>query len=108
MKKALALCAALASTIALTSTAEAAWTAPFTPMGVFGGYADGAVYIRGANIGTCNHKNIIAAKTDPEKVLSLALAAFLSGKKLQCNLTSACEGTGQHSYSIVQQCEIVN
>jgi hypothetical protein len=114
MKKALSLCAALAAASLLTSTANNAradWVT-FTPTEVFAGYADKAVFVGsdadllykvGGQNTYCTNRRIGKHTQDPEKVLSLALAAFLSSNRIACNTTSACDG----DYRVLSQCKIV-
>ena len=97
-------------TAAFTATVAFAggWTSPTTPTGVYGGYTSGAVYIQGAqNFGACSKGTMIEflpANGDPQKVLPLATAAFLSGKRIQCSV-NGCNASG---YQIGSSCQLVN
>jgi hypothetical protein len=93
-----------------------AWSNEFVPTAVFAGYTAGEVYVSGMSLPTNwdgpNEGNrlpeacrtgTLKIKTDPGQVMSIALAAMLSGNKFTCIVNQACEG----SYPTARQCKIV-
>ena len=92
-----------------------AWTNAFTPSAVYAGYAEGETYASGATYPanwksgaasgapTCEVPSLIQFKLDSGNVMSLALAAMLSGKQISCLVTDACDG----KYPVAKQCKIV-
>lgn len=113
MKKAISLSLTALAMCMLSAlpVARAEPTPVFTVAGVYSGYDDGAVFIRSDQqiSSGCANNNTVKALTDPDKLLSLALAAFLSGKKLRCELVEGagrCAGGAPYQYAVIRQCQI--
>jgi hypothetical protein len=90
---------------ASTAVATDIWTTAATPTKVYTGYSNGEVYLQGmGNPAGCMKANIQfnPATADTTKILSLALAAYLSGRKLSC-VVSGCSAD---QYQSGRQCDI--
>lgn len=105
-KKIIAFIAVVAVVAQASVVLAAAWTNKFTVTSVQGGHTDSKIYIYGAaNVQSCSVATLLAttSNSNVEQIKDLATAAFLSGRKLNCNI-NGCEG----SYQRVTACELSN
>lgn len=105
-KRAFGLTVVLAS-LAVSAIAMAAptWLPAQRITSVWAGYTDKAVYVGGfPNTFGCKSSLVRFSTTnsDPEKVLSIATAAQLSGKRLSC-VVDGCDGDTQRGYQCNMQ-----
>lgn len=84
--------------------AAGGWTAAARVTGIYAGYPSKDVYVVGLeNKGACKSSLIqfTTTSSDPDKVLSIANAAYLAGKKLSCAV-NGCIG----DYQLGFQCAL--
>ena len=96
----------LTATLTLASTAFAAtvWTGPAYVTEVWAGYTSGYVFVRGpSNAANCSSSLIRfdTATSQPERIQQVAVAAFLSGKRLDCVVDTVCVGSYQQGKNCV-------
>ncbi len=101
-------------TVPINVTLPTPWTNEFIPTAAQAGdngkvVVEGATYPSGWNLTKagnpgCYDNGSLLFKTDGNNVLSLALAAMLSGKKVKCWVTTTCEG----SFPVAKFCRIAN
>jgi len=100
------LLAAVAFPILAFATSAFTGAAPLTNINA--GSSDGSVYVSGlTNVLGCSNGSMVhfaPATSDSAKVLALATAAFLSGKKLNC-MVNACDSNGMQ---VGVQCYLTN
>jgi hypothetical protein len=96
----------VAITLSIAASAAPAWTTRGKVINVWAGYGDKSVFVGGLEnkVGCANGALIhfTSGTSDPEKVLSIATAAQLSGKTLAC----AVEGCDAGGYQIGFQCNL--
>jgi hypothetical protein len=84
------------------ASAAAAWTGPAQVTEVWAGYTSGYVFVRGpSNAAGCSNPLIKFSSTtsDPDRIQQVAIAAYMSGKKLDC-VVDGCDG----NYQLGKQC----
>lgn len=108
MKTKIMLCLFCVIIFASFSAKAGSWTSAAKVTTVYAGYTDGAVYVSGLeNRAGCNSSLIkfTTELSNPSMILSLALSAYLSGKKLICVVeTDQCAG----NYQVGRQCRILD
>lgn len=109
MKARLALCAAVLAVGLGSISADAAtgWTPLTAPTSVWAGYTNGLVFVDGLpNTAACSNALIefSSSTSDPQKILSIATAALLSGKRLTCKVSNCTSGGYQAGY----QCRLAH
>jgi hypothetical protein len=87
----------VAAVAAVAVPAYAAYGGAAVPTGVYAGWSNGTVAIGGlpttCSGGTSGYYYFYTANADTTKVLHLATAAMLAGKKINCNILS-CDSSG--------------
>jgi hypothetical protein len=89
--------------VAGTVGAATSWTAAARVTSIYAGYPTKDVFVLGLeNKGACKSSLIqfTTTSSDPDKVLSIANAAYLAGKKLSCAV-NGCTGDYQLGFQCV-------
>jgi hypothetical protein len=109
IKKMIRFClVAAVGSVATVAMAGQTWTAHGRVSHVFSGYTDGSVFVAGLEKkGPCGESLIhfTSATSDPNKIMAIATAAQLSGKRLACAVSdNSCSGPYQVGY----QCNLTD